>query len=468
MSVQSKTAYAPSGILESTSSTIFQSEEAEETQSERDSSSNFAESTYLKIDEQAAKRLQDLKIETGVAKIISWIGFQRRYLIKKSDKISIRDARLINDHSKQPIFEIDKNLLVGFKVTESARKTLELLNKEDFSDKKKLKISATLLSKIISGQTLSISKENADKIENFFGKDVFGSHQILKCACTEELKKKQSRIDNDKLTLIKYDEKSKKSVGKFNSATNTKISNIIGKVIYKSHYEQISVRNALVVNKVSGSKIFTFSIANLEYVPISDDTHDRFTTSLEEKKAQNVSMRAIELELDLSYSLLHEVTNKKHKQILFSTADKLNKYFEKKIFDFEQILLDAQQEAIRFYESSLGIETKNETAESSAKKRKLSEPIIEEGQPVKKQKKELEETQIPKDPSFVPSSSDLPSLVTQPPPSEEEQPADPWDESTPDPLAIEYVRTFIDYPQPFHLNFTDLEADTFTNPQFTE
>ncbi len=462
MSVQSKTAYPPSHILEPTSSTIFQPEGAKETQSESDSSPSFAESTYLKIDEQAAKRLCDLKIETGLSEIISWIGFQRSYLIRNSDKISIRDARLINDHSEQPIFEIDKDHLVEFKVTEAARNTLELLYKEDCYDKEELETPPAFLYKIITRHTLSISKKNADKIDEFFHKDVFGSHQIFESACAEDIKKKQNRIDNDKLTLIKYDKKSKEKVRKFDSATNTKISNIIGSIMYQSHYSSINVRNALVVNKVSGSEIFNFSVANLKYVPISDDTHDRFSTSLENKtKTGKVTMRDIERRLKLPKSCLCGIKKRKNNRILYSTADKLNKYFKKKIFDFKQILQDAQQEATRFYESSLPIDTKSETPVSSAQKRKLSQTTIEEGRPIKKQKKALEEMQMPKAPSPVPSSSDIPSCEMDPPPSPEERPPASWDEFTDDPLAIECIPTFLEYHQPF----ISLELDTFANPQ---
>ena len=60
--------------------------------SESPEAESFADSTYLKISEEAARRLEELKSEVGIARIFDWIGYghhlSRHYLNnKKNEKI---------------------------------------------------------------------------------------------------------------------------------------------------------------------------------------------------------------------------------------------------------------------------------------------------------------------------------------------------------------------------------------------
>ena len=353
----------------------------------------FADSTYLQIDDGAADRLSQLIVNIPVSTISSWLGHNPGYLSGKTHTISVKDARLINQNSKTNIFEIDEKDIIKFKVAGAARKNLQRLNETRplKGAATELGFGANYITRIKNNETHSISKIKATKINEFFKSDVFCIHQIFDRSCTENIDreiKKQTLGNFDEFTYIAFDKQSQDKVKEFDSVTKTKISKFAGNI---RHYnETISVRNAFIVNKVSESQIFEFSVEKITSLPVTNDCKDQFNKLIAKKiKNEKCSLRSISTGLGFTFSVFNSIRNGKQKTIYITLAKKINNYFNTKLFDLEKIMSQAQTDALHFYESLIGpLDTPSQEKEKiSQTSKKRTSSGEEKTQPsLKKQK----------------------------------------------------------------------------------
>ena len=226
---------------------------------------SFADSTYLKINDHSVKLFRELQKSMSAPMIYSWIGGDKTQgiLHQTTKRISVKDARLVNEYSGTTIFELDEKDVIELKISDSARNTLQKLNGNgsNFSQASvELGFQHYFLSRIKNGRSSSISKTTAQKIDEYFNTDVFRIHQIFIWASAESIHDAVMRgnINNsDEFTIIKFDRKSQNAVKNLEPSTRLEISKIIGTTL-QNYYATISIKNAVVVNQISGLKILNF------------------------------------------------------------------------------------------------------------------------------------------------------------------------------------------------------------------
>jgi hypothetical protein len=368
--------YAPS-----ISDVESESESEEQTQNELPLDEPFADCTYLKIDEKAAERLKELKQEVSISEILTWISrgkcAKKDCLRGTSDKISIREARIINERSNRKIFEIDINNLTEIKVIESVQTILAKLNKKhNFT-----KISLTLksdrdyLRSIKRGAISYISKEDAEKIESHFKKNIFRIHNIFERACTENLSVTKTEIDL--LTFIKIDKETRKKLDNLDDATKLKINRILKTHLFSKNpsFKEISARHAVIVNKISETVICELSVDNLAYLPCSNEAQCQIKEKIRKK---NSRVRRIAKDLKIPESTIRALMKGTRKSISYENAIKINQFLENPdLFAFKKILEDAEANATDFY-NSLQAKDQVKLLDSSTRKRTTPETIPEE------------------------------------------------------------------------------------------
>ncbi len=340
----------------------------------------FADSTYFRIDDQAVNRFTKLRENTRLSTIHAWLGHSAKEIARKTRKISVKDARLINQNSETTIFEIDEKHLIEFKVPDAARKTVQQLAKTyNFKiTSEELGFESNFLHKIKKNLTHSISIENAKKIDEFFEKDVFCIHQIFDRACTENINggiEKQSLGNSDKLIRITFDTQSQNKVTELDPSIKTKISKLIGTSIYRPKLT-ISIRDAVVINQVSKLKIFEFSVEKISTFPFTNEACSQLN-ELIKKNRTKVALGDLIKDLDIPYHEINSLLKGKDKKIYLATAIKIENYFKIKLFDFNKVLSQALTDALHFY-SKIPAEEKEEISQPSTKKRRSHELFGEE------------------------------------------------------------------------------------------
>ena len=393
MSVRSSTnsPSSPTTLVQSFYSTSSVEKQNHET-SQLSPNESFADSTYLRIDEQAADQLEQLIKKIQVSTIRSWIGHDPVYLYGRSSKISVKDARLINQNSETTIFEIDEKNLIEFKIIDAARKKLKLLYKTKKLDKE-LGLDSRYIYRITANKTAQISKENAEKIDTFYKTDVFCIHQIFERACTEKINEvvnEQSLNNSDQLTYIEFDENSQTKVKKLNPSTRGEISKIIGNSIY-GYYKNITIRDAFTINKFAKLEIFKFSIEKLTTLPFtSKEAH--LLKELISEKTKDCLPNSIAVASKVPLATALNRLKEGQKTIPVDIAKKIDKYFKTKMFDFEEILSKAQADALHFYEASIKSlnttpQEKKKISQTPAKQRRPRDPAAEKEVPAAKKRK---------------------------------------------------------------------------------
>ena len=373
----------------------------------------FAGSTYLEIDKTSSERLKNLQAMITGKKIASWVGIKRSSLpdylsssSRKSNRIRINEARLINEHADRlysdichPIINIDKNLILEFKVIDSARETLKTLNDEDCSFRevsKELGFHSSFLNKIKNGDIKILSKKTAETIENHFNKNIFRINDIFDRACTEKTTKFKPRSDTiSELTFIKISDKERENIINLEKQKKTKITKSV-KCIY-SKRKSISVRNAAIINKIADNDLIDISVNGLVMLPYSKENQTKVSNAIQEKLDKKVLLIQLAKETGLSIEIIKALRGDITKKISIDTAKKVNSYLIN-IFDFKDILKNAEEDALKHYkkiEFSAKKRAKKENAEedalkhykkieSSPKKRKIDKITTEEaGSPLK-------------------------------------------------------------------------------------
>jgi len=337
------------------------------------------DSTFITIDEKSAKRIKKLVERVGLYNIFSWIGKSHwtpnHYLRGKSDTISFREARIINGHSEKQIININEANLKEFKVIELARIHLRALNKKhDFSEIcKKLKFKDNYLEKIKDGRISNITKEDAKTFESHFGgRDIFCMSKILEQAKSEKIM--EIIHDPDLLASIKIED------NKLTNLDSTIKSSII-KAAPSFRFNtrnKTSIRNCILINELSHDKIIDISVANLVSVPcppkIQDEIFDVFQTKYPNSR---FTVRQKVGKSELTYRKLKFLMDGMTRSVEINTAKQVNLALGQDIFNFEEILKNAKDAALRFY-NSLQISKEVNPSTPSAKKRKTSEISAEE------------------------------------------------------------------------------------------
>jgi hypothetical protein len=343
---------------------------------------NLSDSTYLRIDVKAAERLKALKEQVGREKIAEWLGINssscRDYLARMSDRISMREARVINEkaNATPPIFEIDMEHLLEFKVIDAARETLTNLSSSSKYKRKFTQISLDLnfyesyLNKIKSRIINTITKKNAETIEGYFKTKIFYIHQIFKRAKTESItENRKHRLNTPStLTLVEFNDDIKEEIKNIEYSKKTRI-NKLSTCTY-TNKDATSVRNAVMINEISGSKLFTLSVNSLVMVPYSDKHKEQLKNAIQKKIAETgLNQSEIAKEIELTLDKLKILMNGNPKKIQYDTANKINTHLEK-IFDFKKILEEAERDALEFYNSS---QREINPLKVPTKKRKITE-----------------------------------------------------------------------------------------------
>ena|ERR1700722_5690155 len=151
----------------------------------------YADSTHLLIDEDAARRLNELKAKVNEKTVAKWVGKTRFlfYDYSVGRKISISKAKLINHHSNSPVYAINKKHLTQIKVTELARGILISLSEtHSFREVCRfLQLKEDFLYHLEKGRVKNISIEDAVDIEQHFNIKIFYPDLIFKIACEEDI-----------------------------------------------------------------------------------------------------------------------------------------------------------------------------------------------------------------------------------------------------------------------------------------
>jgi hypothetical protein len=331
---------------------------------------NVSRTTFLKIGAQAGKQIDKLKEKFTIFKVCDWLGGGHRspkhYLRTKTGEISVKDIRLIKQNSEISIVKLEANDDITVEVTKSARNILiELNKKKEFKSACEIMgFEGNYLKKIKNGGISSISKGDADIIEEHFGTSIFYVSEIFNRACAESI---EEPFEPDLLTTFKTGPNIKEKYHALPALTRSRIrKSLSAKTVKQLCYtSSISARTAFIINEISKDFINT-SVENLDSVAYSKEIQEQFIGLL--KSNDSFTSRIAQMSKTARITI-EGMQNGRKRSISYDVAKNLNGILPQSLFDFTKIIDEAKQKALEFYKQQID-EEENLSTRSSAKKRK--------------------------------------------------------------------------------------------------
>ena len=334
---------------------------------------SFAETTKVFVDDTVRKKLKLY----GESKIKSWTG---KGINLGAKTISVRDARMINEKAGVQVIDLNaENIKIDrFTIDDVIREQLENITNLA-KPCRELGFWAGELSDIKKGRSITIGKEHADAYNSYFERNVFDSKRIFQLALTEPIFEKEKKLSEHTWIAIEVEHRKELMLLPNKKEIRRWIGGRVSAVISEVQIT-ITVKDAVLIHKISGKTIFTFNEEAVAKIPILPAHLDELESLIQKFDDERKNLdRTIRRKI-------HYFKSRNQKEVARELAEEINALVGKKVFDLKSILDQAVQEA----------EAEAEEMQLSSPSKKRSRTDGSSEQKLKKQRTDtaLDATQI--------------------------------------------------------------------------
>ena len=200
-----------------------------------------------------------------------------------------------------------------------------------------LGFAAGELGEIKEGRYITIGKERADAYNGYFKRNLFDSKRIFQLALTEPIFEKEKKLSEH--TWIAIGDEHRKELMLL--PNKNEIRRWIGVGVFRADrkMQKISVKNAVLIHKISGKTIFTFNKEAVEKIPILPAHLDELESLIQKFDEEGKKLDGTILQK------IHHFKSQNQNEVTRELAEAINSLVGKKVFDFDSILDQAVQEA---------------------------------------------------------------------------------------------------------------------------